>query len=447
MSADQLFAWHERPGVLSRLTPPWEQLRIEHTDASLRDGARTIIRMRVGPTWQRWVAEHRDYERGRFFRDVQVHGPFARWEHEHHFEPIDADRCRLIDRIEYVPPFGRLGQWLSRDAVARKLGRTFAWRHRTLALDLAQQKQFADRGPLTVAITGASGFIGSALSTLLSTAGHRVRPMVRRPSNVPETITWDTERGVADPAQLRDVDAVIHLAGENIAGRWTQRKKRKIRDSRIEGTAALVRSLEQADPRPRTLISTSGMNYYGNRGEAVVTEADGPGEGFLAEVTQEWEAAAMRAESLDMRVARMRLGVVLSPGGGALRTMLTPFRFGGGGVVGSGEQMMSWVSLDDVIAAFYHVLMNDQVSGPVNVGAPHPVTNRDFTKTLGRVLRRPTLLPVPERVVRMLLGEMGEQTLLASTAMHPERLLNSGYSFRDEQLEPALRWLLGRGIG
>ncbi|MEX0742053.1 MAG: TIGR01777 family oxidoreductase, partial [Phycisphaeraceae bacterium] len=421
VSAEQAFAWHEREGALPRLTPPWEQIELEKREGTIRDGDRTTLRMRVGPTWQRWVAEHRDYQPGRCFRDVQISGPFTKWEHEHRFEPIDSQRCRMTDRIEYVAPGGRIGQWLGHGAIARKLAKTFAWRHRTLANDLHQQKRYADRPPLTVAMTGASGLVGSAMTTLLTTAGHRVRPMVRRATDDPQAIVWNTREGVVDPQQMADVDVVIHLAGESLMGRWTAKKKQAIRDSRVAGTQALVRSLERAEPRPRTLLSTSALGYYGDRGDETMDESKGPGEGFLAEVAQGWEAAAMQAGTLGMRVALMRLGVVLTPRGAALKTMLTPFKMGGGGVIGSGGQIMSWVSLDDVLGAFYHALMQDDVAGAVNVNAPNTVTNRVFTKTLGKVIHRPTFIPVPAPMIRTVMGEMGQEMLLSSTNMQPAR--------------------------
>jgi uncharacterized protein len=298
---------------------------------------------------------------------------------------------------------------------------------------------------LHVAITGASGLIGSALGRLLVRDGHGVRPLVRRPAGAGE-ISWDPAAGRLDPNDLEGLDAVVHLAGENIGVRWTKARKARIRNSRVQGTRLLSEAMARTRRRPQVLVSGSALGIYGDRGDEVLTEksAPGPADDFLAAVGQEWESAADPARAAGIRVVHPRFGIVLSPAGGALGKMLLPFRLGLGGRLGDGSQWISWISIDDVAGALVHVLLNAGLSGPVNVTAPEAVRNRDFTRTLGRVLSRPTPFPVPATALRLVLGEMADSTLLASARMLPERLLGSGYRFAHPDLETALRHVLGR---
>lgn len=297
-----------------------------------------------------------------------------------------------------------------------------------------------------VLVTGASGLVGSALVPLLTAGGHAVTRLVRstpRPGHA--EIPWDpAARSIGTPA-LEGLDAVVHLAGDNIAsGRWTAAKKARIRDSRVQGTLTLCEALAQLVKPPRVLLCASAIGYYGDRGERTLREESAPGTGFLAEVCRAWEAAAAPAVQRGIRVVHLRLGVVLSPAGGALAKMLTPFRLGLGGVVGNGKQYMSWIALDDVLGAMHHALITETLHGPVNVVAPHPVTNQEFTTVLGKVLRRPTRVPLPAFVARLVFGEMADALLLASTRVAPTRLQASGYTFRYPALEEALRHLLGK---
>ena len=299
---------------------------------------------------------------------------------------------------------------------------------------------------MKVLVTGAGGLIGSALVPLLTTGGHRVTRLVRsQPRPGAAEIHWDPAAGVVDVASLEGVEAVVHLAGENIAsGRWTAARKARIRESRVKGTRTLCRALAHLSHPPKVLVSASAIGYYGDRGSDPLWENSAPGVGFLADVCRAWEEATQPAVEKEIRVVLLRIGIVLSPAGGALAKMLLPFRLGVGGVIGSGQQYMSWVALDDVVGAAHHALVTDTLQGPVNAVAPYPVTNREFTKTLGRVLRRPTFLPMPAFAARLALGEMADALLLASTRVEPKRLLATGYSFRYSELEDALRHVLGR---
>jgi uncharacterized protein (TIGR01777 family) len=296
---------------------------------------------------------------------------------------------------------------------------------------------------MEVLITGASGFIGSALVPALTGGGNAVRRLVRRAAARPGEYRWDPAAGEVEPAALEGVDAVVHLAGETVAGRWTDEKKQRILRSRVDGTRTLSEALTSVARPPQALVTASAIGYYGDRGDELLTEDSAPGDGFLAEVVREWEAASRPAEEAGIRVARMRFGIVLSPAGGALKTMLTPFRLGVAGKLGSGRQWMSWVSIDDVVGAIQHALATAELTGVANTVAPNPVTNAEFTKTLGRVLRRPTVLPVPSAALRLALGEFSQEAL-SSARVEPRRLLESGYVFRHHELEQALRHVLGR---
>ncbi len=299
--------------------------------------------------------------------------------------------------------------------------------------------------PLRILVSGASGLIGSALVPELRRDGHAVAALVRRTPR-PGEIGWDPETGRLDRAELEGFDAVVHLAGENIGARWTAGRKRRIRESRIKGTRLLSEALAALRRPPRVLMSASAVGIYGDRGDEVLTEASRPGDrqDFLVSVGLEWEAAADPARAAGIRVAHSRFGIVLSPEGGALQRLLLPFRMGVGGRLGPGSQWMSWIGIPDAIAALRHIIGADGLAGPINVPAPDPVPNRELTRILGRVLKRPTVLPVPASALRLIFGDMAEGTLLASARVVPERLLASGFRFRHPKLEPALRFLLGK---
>lgn len=298
---------------------------------------------------------------------------------------------------------------------------------------------------MKVTITGASGLLGTALVPFLTTSGHEVVRLVRRAPAGPGEASWNPEDGTIDRAALDGVDAVVHLAGESIAGgRWTDARKARLRSSRIGPTRRLAEALAGRPRPPRVLVSASASGYYGDRGETWVSETSPPGDDFLGRLAVEWEAATEPAARAGIRVVNLRTGIVLSPAGGALGKMLTPFKAGLGGVLGSGTQYMSWIAIDDVLGAIQHALASDGVSGPVNAAAPEPVTNATFTKTLARVLGRPAVVPVPAFALRLLFGEMADAALLSSTRVRPDRLLATGYRFRFTDLERALRHLLGR---
>lgn len=302
---------------------------------------------------------------------------------------------------------------------------------------------------MTIVVSGSRGLVGSALVRSLAEEGHIVVRLVRSATGVPGVDSrWDPATGAVDPRSVEGCDALVHLAGESIAGSaWTAERKRRIRDSRVEATRLLCASLLRMDRPPTSLLCASAVGYYGDRGDETLREDSPPGNGFLAEVCRDWEDAAETAARGGIRVVRLRFGMVLSPHGGALARMLPPFRAGLGGRLGSGRQHVSWIALDDVVAALKHVMRTPSLEGPVNVTAPHPVDNRELTRTLERVLARPARVPVPAFALRLAFGEMADALLLSSTRAVPARLLDSGYAFRFPSLEGALRHLLGRRKG
>jgi len=297
---------------------------------------------------------------------------------------------------------------------------------------------------MVIAVSGSSGLIGSALTAALEARGHAIRRLVRRPVRGPDEISWDPEREQLDARGLEGVDAVVNLAGENLSRRWTKAARERIRSSRVNGTTILARALAAMPSKPRVMLSGSAVGIYGNRGDEILDEASELGDDFLASVCKAWEAATTPATDAGIRVVHLRTGVVLSKRGGALPKMLLPFRLGVGGRLGSGGQWMSWIALADVVAALAFLLRAESVSGPVDVVAPNPVTNAEFTRTIAYVVGRPAIFPVPRFALALLLGQMGEDTVLASQRVRARRLLENGFKFKLPTLEGALR---DAGIG
>lgn len=449
-AAEAVDAWHGSTGALARLLPPWQRVSLESRRPGaggdpLGDGARVVLRMKVGPFTTRWIAEHGARTPGRAFRDVQRSGPFARWEHEHRFDPDGPDACVLRDNIEWVLPWAPVGGIVAGRFVRREIDRMFRFRHFRTASDLARHTDPGTPGRWRIGISGASGMVGQALGAFLEAGGHKVVPLVRGGGG-DEGIPWDPKAGTLDPAALEGLHAVVHLAGEPIAGRWTADKKRRIVESRDQATRLLARAMAEAKPAggPQVLVSASAIGYYGDRGDTPLDEGAPPGEGFLPEVCKAWEAGTDPARDAGVRVVNLRIGVVLDAAGGALAQMLPAFKLGVGGPVGGGDQVMSWIGLDDLIGIAHRAIWDDALEGPVNAVAPNAVTNRQFAKTLGRVLHRPAVLPLPAAVVRALFGEMGQTLLLEGARVVPRRLLDRGHHFVTPDLEEALRLTLGR---
>ncbi|CRZ14287.1 TIGR01777 family oxidoreductase [Mycolicibacterium neworleansense] len=438
---EEVFAWHGRPGAFARLSPPWQPLQLISEAASLRDGRAELAL----PGGLRWVAEHQpdEYDPPRRFVDHIGRGGLAslpaalavRWKHIHEFDAVDTTRTRMTDRVETPVP----GHFL------RPM---FAYRHRQLADDLAAHQRARAHGlaPLTVAVTGASGLVGSALTAFLGTGGHRVIRLVRHEPTKPDERQWNPND--PDPDLLDGVDAVIHLAGASIAGRFTDRHRRAIRDSRIEPTRRFAELAARPGAGPEVLISASAVGFYGyDRGDELLTEASERGDGFLADVVADWEDALAPAERSGVRVVRVRTGIVQSPRGGTLRLLRPLFATGLGGQIGDGQQWLPWIGIDDLVEVYHRALWDTELTGPVNAVAPEPVRNAEYTDTLGQVLHRPTILPVPALGPRLLLGDQGAQELAcASQRAIPARLGAAGHHFRHPRLDQALRHVLGRQV-
>jgi uncharacterized protein (TIGR01777 family) len=434
VSGAQAFAWHTRPGAFERLVPPWETVRVLGQTGSLENGSAIVLELRRGPFRRRWVARHHDVVPGVSFADTMEKGPFAEWKHLHRFFDAPGGAGGLSDEIEYRLPLGPLGR-LARPLVQQALRRAFAFRHRRLVHDLRRHR--AAPGLLRVGVTGASGRIGSALGAFLTAGGHEVVRMTRSPRHATD-VRVSHAGVVEDPTRLEGLDGVVHLAGESIARRWTHGRKREIERSRIESTRSLVETLAGLESPPRVLVSASAVGFYGDRGDEVLTEESGPGGDFLAQVCAGWEAAS--AGDAGIRVVTARFGVVLEA---LLQRMLTPFRLGLGGPIGSGSQWVSWVALDDLLGAVLQALTDESLAGPINVVAPGAVTNGELARTLGEVLGRPARLRVPSVGVRLLFGDLADGLLLASQHAVPAALTESGFEFMYPELESALRHLLG----
>ncbi len=424
--------------------PPWERAEIVKHEG-VRNGARVVVKTKIGPCWPEWEVEHCDVIEDKQFRDVQIRGPFKRWEHTHRIEAEGSASCVLTDEIVYELPGGVLGAAVAGGWMRRKLERLFAYRHEITRADVELRFRYGAVRSMKFLIAGASGLVGCALIPFLRSQGHDVVRLVRRETQDEAAIFWNPAAGELDPAKLRGVDVVINLAGENLAGgRWTKARRESILNSRITATRTLVKTIETMKHRPFVLVSASATGIYGDRGDERVNEDSLRGTGFLAEVCKAWERETAEAEALGLRAVALRAGVVLTPMGGALGKMLPAFRMGAGGKFGTGHQWFSWISVDDFVGAIYHSVIDQRCGGPVNAVAPDAVTNAEFAQELARVLKRPALLPVPAWMLRVTLGELADEALLGGARVEPARLDEARYEFRHARLKDALGHVLGR---
>ncbi|GAB2477344.1 TIGR01777 family oxidoreductase [Promicromonospora xylanilytica] len=427
----EVFAWHQRPGAVTRLTPPWLPVRVVREAASLADGEAVL----GFPLGLRWAARHRGHVPPERFVDELVSAPLrwgVRWRHTHEFHD-EGSFTRVTDRVETNVP----------RAVLESM---FAYRQRQLGLDLAAQATARNSGdrPMVVAMTGSGGLVGGALAPFLTTAGHRVVRLVRGRPHGPDERHWDPHAPADD--LLRGVDAVVHLAGASIAGRFTPAHRAAVRGSRIGPTRALADLAARTADGPRVFVCASAIGWYGpDRGDEVLDETSARGEGFLADVVADWEHASDAAARAGLRVVTVRTGLVQSPRGGTLRVFRPLFSAGLGGRLGDGEAWQSWIGIDDLVDVYHRALYDGALTGPVNAVAPAAVRNAEYAATLAGVLRRPAVLPVPNQGPRLLLGRAGASELAeASQHVFPAALLAAGHRFRHPTLEPALRHLLGR---
>lgn len=426
-SAEQVWQWLSRPGAIHRLIPPWQPMTAVGEAASLRDGT---ARLKVAGV--PWTAQHRadGYVEGRQFVDELTSLPLrlvTPWKHTHVVEP-DGAVSTMNDSVATPVP-------------AALLRSTFVYRAAQLNGDLAAHADWSTTA-LTIAMTGASGLIGTQLRALLTTGGHRVIRLVRHVATGPDERRWDPDNPAED--LLDGVDAVVHLAGESISGRFTDAHKAAVRDSRIGPTRRLAETAAGAGVK--TFVSASGIGYYGaDRGDEVLVEDSVPGSDFLAQVVVDWEAEAALAATGGTRVVQVRTGIVVTPKGGFLQLLRPLFAVGVGGRLGTGEQWLSWIGIDDLLDIYLRALADDTLSGPVNAVAPNPVRNSEFTKTFGHVLHRPTLVPVPSFGPKLLLGSEGAEAIAeANQRVAAAALVAAGHRFRHPDLEPALRHLMGK---
>jgi uncharacterized protein len=436
----EVFAWHTRPGAMARLVPPWQPMTVVAETDSLADG-QAVLGL---PGGLRWIAQHdRDGfdPPHRFVDALSSAGPrslpprvIGWWRHTHEFSAEAGGGTRVRDEVDTTVPGAALRP-------------TFVYRHRQLADDLAAHRDAADAGaePMVVAVTGASGLVGTALTAFLTTGGHRVIRLVRGPARAKDERQWRPEAPAAD--LLSGVDAVIHLAGASIAGRFTEGHKAAIRDTRIEPTRKLAQAAADSDGGPSVFVSASAVGFYGyDRGDALLCEDSVRGDGFLADVVADWEAATGPAADAGMRVVNVRTGVVQAAAGGTLRLLRPLFLAGLGGRLGNGEQWLSWIGIDDLLDVYYRALYDARLTGPVNAVGPEPVRNSEYTKSLAGVLHRPALLPVPSFGPRLLLGGQGVRELAeADQRVVPTKLTQLGHRFRHATVSDALAHQLGHG--
>jgi uncharacterized protein (TIGR01777 family) len=397
----------------------------------------------VGPISVRWVAVHTEYDPGRSFRDVQVGGPFRRWDHVHTVEPVGPRASELEDRVSYELRLGWAGRAIAGGAIRRELERTFCYRHRTTALDLALHAE-RSRRPLTVAVSVPDGLVGRALCALLATGGHRVLRLVRHARGEDE-ISWGPGAGASAVERLEPADAIVCLRPEGVATRRrTPRRRAQFVRGELVSTRALAEAAAQHRQSLQAFVSVSSMGFYGPQGYRRLDDEAAVGAGLWSEVCREHEAAAAPAQAAGVRVVHLRTGCVLSSAGGALERMLPAFRLGLGPVLGSGRNFLPWISLDDLVGVILWAITGDELDGPVNAVAPEALTQRQITATLARVLGCPPGVTVPRGLVGALLGR---EVLLASVRAVPEKLTRAGYRFRDPTLEGALRHTLGAWWG
>jgi len=442
-SAEDLYLYHSRPGALERLLPPWERNSVISSQGSISPGSRVKLKMYAGPFPFHFQAHHVENNPGKMFRDIQEKGPFSSWSHTHLFHNTDNGSL-LEDKIDYTLPGHRFLPSFVINHVERKLTRIFQQRQRTLTADIALHQR-CSHTPLKILITGASGVLGKTLIPLLTTGGHRIWTLVRRPPDPDKNeIFWDPITGVLNPSDLPELDGVIHLAGEYIGlNRWTTASKQRVLNSRTKGTALLAKSLASLKTPPKVLLSGSAIGYYGNCQDRLVDETAPPGKDFISTVCKQWERAARPASEAGIRTVFLRMGVSMTPRAGALHRILSSSPLGFMRYFGSGRQYISWISGDDLVSAMLYTLSTPSLQGAVNITAPEPVTNRGLMRILAKITGRSLLFPIPGRLFQIMYGQMAREIILSGCRVSNKKLHDSGFKFRHPDLETTLRNLLG----
>ena len=442
-----VFAWHAKDGAINRLTPPWAPLSlVARKGRGIDKGVEVTFRIKIFGIPMTWESRHIDYKKNARFRDCQVKGPFADWEHSHLFHEKSTDLTVVEDLVKFRLPFGIFSRPFY-GFTQRQLKRIFFYRHQVLKYDM--ENRVGQIQKQRILISGGSGAIGTTLVSFLKTCGHEVIRLVRDPGDRSEdALFWNPYKNILDMDAVGPVDAVINLNGVDISkGRWNGRQRALILDSRVISTRVLVEKMKRMAHPPATFISASAIGFYGDGGHSRLTEKSGPKAGFISRVCRQWEDASLGAQEAGIRTVQLRIGVVLTPAGGALERMYLPFLMGLGTRLSHGGQYMSWIGIEDVLGGILHILENKGIQGPVNLTAPEPVTNGEFTRTLARVLGRPAPFVLPKMLVLALWGDMGKEMLLASARVMPEKLIESGYHFVHPRLEMALGHVLGRPAG
>ena len=448
------FAWFEHEGSFRRLMPPWEVAQEVRADDSLEVGSQRVFKFPApGAPFinLKWVAEHTGYDKPNYFADTMIKGPFWKWDHDHYFKEENGITT-VVDDVTYSVPFGPLGMLVDKvlggSLVKGRISSMFRAREFRLKRDLDNHAKFQNISRKKILIAGSSGLIGTQLVAFLDTGDHEVWRLVRRESDSNKNeITWNPSKGEINAKELEGFDVVIHLGGVGIGDkRWSKKRKAAIKDSRIKSTELLSKTLASLEDKPDLFMLGSAIGYYGNRGDEELDESSSCGEEgyFLSDVCSQWEGSADPAKEVGIRTVHLRTGIVISAVGGALGKMLLPAKMGGGGPIGSGKQWMSWISMDDQIYSMYHLMMSEGTSGEYNLTAPNPVRQKQFAKTLGKVLRRPAFAPLPAFMMKIMFGEMGVRLTLDSLKVLPKNLQESGYEFIHENLEDALADSLGK---
>ena len=443
-----VFNWFERKGAFERIMPPWEKLKILDRNEGITDDSYNIFRIKIGPIPKKWYADHYGYIKNSQFCDKQLKGPFWLYEHQHKFEDRDSNKCVMKDIVTYKLPFHFISKYFTDWNVKGRFKKLFRWREVRLQNDLRRHGLFSNNSR-RILISGSTGFIGNQLVCFLRTGGHDVVRLVRPNTNRrlisdEEVIEWDPDTNRLNSTELENFDAIINLAGVGIGDkRWSKKRKNAILESRISATTLLSKTISHLNNPPHCFISSSAIGYYGDKGDYELDEESDAGSGFSATVAKQWEECTEYSKNAGVNTILLRTGIVISPSGGALSRMLLPFKMGVGGKIGSGKQYMSWVSHDDIVYAIHHLLMTDAASGAYNITSPNPVTSKQFAKTLGRVLRRPTIIPLPSFVIKILFGEMGKELLLEGQKAKPKRLIEEGFQFTHGNLDECLTDFLG----
>ena len=446
----QIWDWYNSDGAFRRIMPEWEGIQPINA-GRLVDGDETIFKVKMGPLRQKWVARHHSVVPGESFADRMIKGPFGAWNHHHEFESRTGEVTSVIDNVEYKLPLHIFTGWSAGFTVLPRMKQMFEFRSVRVANDLKQIQATAKLPRQRILVSGSTGMIGLQLCAFLEAAGHDVhrllRPSTKLPSDVDSSkvVKWNDLTGEILEGDMNGFDSIIHLAGAGIGDkRWSKKRLKLIRDSRIIPTGNLAKIVAGLEKPPKKILCSSAIGFYGNRGTEVLDENSSAGNDMLSELCRDWENASNAAKDAGINVIHLRTGIVMSPLGGALAKLLLPAKMGAGGPVGGGKQMQSWISLDDEIYAIHHLMMKEDSEGVYNLTAPNPVSQKQFAKTLGKVLRRPAFAPLPGFVIKILFGQMGKKLVLEGQDVRPNRLLESGYEFTHSELESCLRSCLGK---